>query len=83
VIEPGIRIGGKICIFRKDFVGRYVFLKLHKKAVAADVDNKGVEWLHRIELILCDIALAKGGHAEVNNLGKWATAESAFDVAIH
>ena len=42
VIEPCIRIGRKICIFRKDFAGRYVFLKLHKKAVAADVDNKGV-----------------------------------------
>jgi hypothetical protein len=25
----------------KDFVGRYVFLKLHKKPVAADADDKG------------------------------------------
>ena len=83
VIEPGIRIGREIGVFRKDMLRRDVLLELHEKAVAADIGGERIERLHRIELVLCEIALAKRRHAEIDELGKRAAAEPAVCVVIH
>jgi len=83
VIEPSIRIGRKIRVFRKDMLRRHILLQLHKQAIAADTGGKGIERLHRIQLILRAIALAQLRHAEIDKLGKRAAAEPAGCVAIH
>jgi hypothetical protein len=64
-------------------LGRDVFLKLHEEAIAANLGGERIKRLHRIELVLCEIALAERRHAEIDKLGKRAAAEATFSAVIH
>src|SRR5713101_642408 len=63
VCEPRVGVRGKICIVAKDTNRTDVFRKLDEKALAANVRDEWIEWLHLVELLGSQIALAQGGHA--------------------
>ena len=78
MIEPAIGIGRKIGVFGKDLFRCNILLELHEKTVATNVCGKRIKRLHCVELVFCEIALTQWRHAEVNELGKGATAETAI-----
>jgi hypothetical protein len=76
VLEPCIGKRRKIGILRKDMPGRDIFLQLYKKALSADKGSERIKRLHSVELVLCEIALTKRRHAEVDKVVKRTPAET-------
>src|SRR5215469_16095032 len=64
-------------------LGGDLIMKKKKEAVATDLGGERIKRLHRIELVLCEIALAERRHAEIDKLGKRAAAEPACNAVVH
>src|SRR5690606_15131739 len=65
--EPGVGEGGEVGVLSaEDVLAGDVLVKLHEEAVLADERVERVEWLHLVELLAGQEALAERRLAEVN-----------------
>src|SRR5690606_1147716 len=77
MLEPGVRVGGKIGVLGEDLRRFDVLLKLHEEAAFADLDDERVEGFGRFQAIGRDEALAGRRQSEIHDLLQLAAAESA------
>src|SRR5690606_22564263 len=66
VLEPRVRIGGKVRVVVKDLTGRHEFFELNQEAVVANVCMQWIEGFHPLQLFGLDVILAQGRHAQID-----------------
>ena len=78
MLQPGIRIGGKIRVVGKNIFGPLVFFELHEEAFLTSVYMEGIVDFAILEIRGGRVGLAKGRHAKIDkSRSQGRTAETA------
>src|SRR6185437_17140784 len=66
VVEPGIRIGRKICVIAKNILRALVLLQLHQEALAANVDVQRIIHFTAVQIRERWVSFAKRRQPKIN-----------------
>ncbi len=64
--QPGIGEGGEISVVAENIIRADLLLKLHQKALIADVHMQWGEEFHPVQLVGADHVVADGGCPQIN-----------------